>query len=81
MVPLMDVAASYAAKADVFLVVGTSMIVYPAASLIHYVPMETMKFVVDPKLPDIGQLPYLKMIQDKASTGMEVVKKELLEMF
>jgi NAD-dependent deacetylase len=81
MVPLMDVAASYAAKADVFLVVGTSMVVYPAASLIHYVPMETMKFVVDPKLPDIGQLPYLKMIQDKASTGMEVVKKELLEMF
>jgi NAD-dependent deacetylase len=81
MVPLMDVAASYAAKADVFLVVGTSLVVYPAASLIHYVPMETMKFVVDPKLPDIGQLPYLKMIQDKASTGMEVVKKELLEMF
>lgn len=81
MVPLMDVAASYAGKADVFLVVGTSMVVYPAASLIHYVPMETMKFVVDPKLPDIGQLPYLKMIQDKASTGMEVVKKELLEMF
>lgn len=81
MVPLMDVAASYAAKADVFLVVGTSMVVYPAASLIHYVPMETMKFVVDPKLPDIGQLPFLKMIQDKASTGMEVVRKELLEMF
>jgi NAD-dependent deacetylase len=80
MVPLMDVAASYAAKADVFLVVGTSMVVYPAASLIHYVPMETMKFVVDPKLPDIGQLPYMKMIQDKASTGMEIVKKELLEM-
>jgi NAD-dependent deacetylase len=77
MVPLMDVAASYAAKADVFLVVGTSMVVYPAASLIHYVPMETMKFVVDPKLPDIGQLPYLKMIQDKASTGMESCKKRI----
>lgn len=81
MVPLMDVAAQYAAKADVFLVVGTSMVVYPAASLIHYVPLEAMKFVVDPKLPDIGHLPYLKMIQDKASTGMEIVKKELLEIF
>jgi NAD-dependent deacetylase len=42
--------------------------------------METMKYVVDPKLPDIGHLPYLKMIQDKASTGMEKVRKELLEM-
>jgi NAD-dependent deacetylase len=80
MVPLMDVAAQVAAQADVFLVVGTSMVVYPAASLIHYVPMETMKYVVDPKLPDIGHLPYLKMIQDKASTGMEIVRKELLEM-
>jgi NAD-dependent deacetylase len=80
MVPLMDVAAQVAAQADIFLVVGTSMIVYPAASLIHYVPMETMKYVVDPKLPDIGHLPYLKMIQDKASTGMEKVRKELLEM-
>jgi NAD-dependent deacetylase len=80
MVPLMDVAAQVAAKADVFLVVGTSMVVYPAASLIHYVPAETMKYVVDPKLPDIGHLPYLKMIQDKASTGMEQVRKELLEM-
>jgi NAD-dependent deacetylase len=80
MVPLMDVAAEIAAKADVFLVVGTSMVVYPAASLIHYVPMEAMKYVIDPKLPDIGQLPYLKMIQEKASTGMEKVRRELMEM-
>jgi NAD-dependent deacetylase len=80
MVPLMEVAAQHAAQADIFLVVGTSMVVYPAASLIHYVPMETMKYVVDPKLPDIGQLPFLKMIQEKASTGMDKVKKELLEM-
>jgi NAD-dependent deacetylase len=80
MVPLMDVAAQYASQADIFLVVGTSMVVYPAASLIHYVSMEAVKYVVDPKLPDIGNLPYLKMIQDKASTGMEKVKAELLEL-
>lgn len=80
MVPLMDKAAQYAAKADIFLVVGTSMVVYPAASLIHYVPMEAMKYVVDPKLPDIGHLPYLKMIQDKAGTGLEKIKSELLDL-
>lgn len=80
MVPLMDVAAHHASKADIFLVVGTSMVVYPAAGLIHYVPHDTMKYVVDPKLPDIGNMPFLKMIEDKASTGMEKVKKELLEL-
>jgi NAD-dependent deacetylase len=80
MVPLMDVAAHHASAADIFLVVGTSMVVYPAAGLINYVPYESMKYVVDPKLPDIGNIPYIKMIADKASTGMETVKRELLEL-
>ncbi|HEY9046353.1 MAG TPA: NAD-dependent deacylase [Ohtaekwangia sp.] len=80
MVPLMEVAAHHAGEADIFLVVGTSMVVYPAAGLINYVPYESMKYVVDPKLPDIGNIPYVKMIADKASTGMEIVKRELLEL-
>jgi NAD-dependent deacetylase len=80
MVPLMEVAATHAAQADIFLVVGTSLVVYPAAGLIDYVPFETQKFVVDPKLPEVRQMPYLKMIQDKASTGMEKVKAELLQL-
>ena len=80
MVPLMEVAAHHAGAADIFLVVGTSMVVYPAAGLINYVPYESMKYVVDPKLPDVGNIPYVKMIADKASTGMETVKRELLEL-
>jgi NAD-dependent deacetylase len=80
MVPLMEVAATHAAEADIFLVVGTSLVVYPAAGLIDYVRFDTLKFVVDPKLPDVRQMPYLKMIQDKASTGMEKVKQELLQL-
>jgi NAD-dependent deacetylase len=80
MVPLMEVAAEQASKAEVFLVVGTSLVVYPAAGLINYVPFETLKYVVDPNLPDIGNIPYVKMIQDKASTGMEKVRQELLEL-
>jgi NAD-dependent deacetylase len=80
MVPLMEVAAMHASHADIFLIVGTSMAVYPAAGLINYVQYETVKYVVDPKLPDIPTMPYLKMIEDKASTGMEKVRRELLEM-
>jgi NAD-dependent deacetylase len=80
MVPLMEVATMHASQADVFLVVGTSMVVYPAAGLIHYVGHDVMKYVVDPKLPDIKAMPFLKMIEDKASTGMETVRTELLSL-
>lgn len=78
MVPMMDVAAAYAAAADIFIVVGTSMVVYPAAGLIHYVPHDSMKYIVDPKLPDVGNLPFTRLIEDKASTGLEVVWRELV---
>jgi NAD-dependent deacetylase len=80
MVPLMDVAAYHASQADIFLVVGTSMVVYPAAGLIDYVQYETPKFVVDPSLPDMKQVPYLTMIAEKASTGMEKVRIELMNL-
>jgi NAD-dependent deacetylase len=47
-VPMMDRAIEIAKSADFFVVVGTSLEVYPAASLIDYVPYESLKFVVDP---------------------------------
>jgi NAD-dependent deacetylase len=78
MVPLMDVAADHAANADFFVVVGTSMVVYPAAGLISYVPHDALKFVVDPKLPEMGNVPSLQMVAEKASTGMEKVKQALM---
>lgn len=79
MVPMIEVAARIAADADIFLVVGTSLVVYPAAGLIHYVRPEVPKFVVDPNLPDVGSIPYTTMIAEKASVGMEIVKQKLAE--
>ncbi|HEX8039629.1 MAG TPA: NAD-dependent deacylase [Chryseosolibacter sp.] len=79
MVPMMDVAAKYAAKADIFIVVGTSMVVYPAASLIHYVPHDSMKYIVDPKRPDVGNIPFTTFVEEKASTGMEKIWNWLVE--
>lgn len=78
MVPMMEVAARCASKADIFIIVGTSMVVYPAAGLIQYVPYDTMKYIVDPKRPDVGNVPFTKFIEDKASTGMERVMRELV---
>lgn len=79
MVPMIEVAVRIAADADIFLVVGTSLVVYPAAGLIHYVRQEAPKFVVDPNLPDVGSIPYTTMIAEKASVGMEIVKQKLAE--
>ncbi len=50
MVPEMDRAMQIAETADIFLVIGTSMQVYPAAGLIHYVPDHCEIFVIDPML-------------------------------
>lgn len=79
-VPMIETASAIASEADIFLVVGTSLVVYPAAGLIHYVRRELPKFVVDPNLPDIGATPYTTMIAEKAGTGMEIVKQKLTEL-
>ncbi|MCL1669229.1 NAD-dependent deacylase [Elizabethkingia ursingii] len=50
MVPEMENAATIASAADVLLVIGTSLQVYPAASLLHYVPAGCEIFVIDPQL-------------------------------
>lgn len=77
-VPMIEVAADIASGADVFLVVGTSMVVYPAAGLIDYVPDHVKKYVVDPKKPEILHVPNLEFIAEKASSGMEKIRKLLL---
>ncbi len=80
MVPMMDVAVSYAAQADIFLVAGTSLVVYPAAGLIHYVPRYVPKFVVDPNIPDVHSVPNVTTISEKAGSGLEKLKKKLFEL-
>ena len=78
MVPLMEVAAVHASRADIFVVVGTSMAVYPAAGLIDYVPYDTPKYIVDPKVPDLRNIPLLNVVAEKASTGMVKVREALM---
>lgn len=78
-VPMIEVAADLASTSDIFLVVGTSMVVYPAAGLINYVPDRVKKYVVDPNRPDLLHVPNLEFIAEKASTGMKKVKEILLK--
>lgn len=76
-VPEMENAVKIASGADIFLVIGTSMQVYPAAGLIHYVPSHSEIYVIDPHLPNI----YTKndnYFRIAATEGMEKLKDKLI---
>lgn len=73
-VPMMEKAALLAKDADLFLIAGTSLVVYPAAGLVNYVPFHVPKFVVDKKLPYLSLAQNIVSIEKSATEGM----KELL---
>lgn len=76
-VPEMEKAAEIASQADLFLVIGTSMQVYPAAGLIHEVPNDCEIFVIDPNL----ETAYTKkenFFKTTATDGMKKLKNILL---
>lgn len=69
-VPMIPVAAELCTKADIFLLVGSSLAVYPAAGLIDFVPSETPKYIIDPKIPFVQGYRNVIKIEDKAIAGM-----------
>ncbi|WP_442846013.1 SIR2 family NAD-dependent protein deacylase [Leeuwenhoekiella sp. H156] len=77
LVPLLEPAIELTAKADCIIIVGTSMQVYPAASLINYAKPEAQIYFIDPK-PNIASQNNLKVIAEKASAGVPIVVEELL---
>ncbi len=74
-VPAISDAIPMVKAADIFVVIGTSMNVYPAAGLIHYVKPNTPVFLIDPKPVDVYQK--VIFIQEKAGKGLEILTKEL----
>ena len=78
-VPKLDEAIELVEQADIFIAIGTSLNVYPAASLIHYTKPGAQCFFIDPKQPDTTPPYYFKFIQAKASDGVPVLIEELLK--
>lgn len=80
-VPMLEPAAELAAGADVFLIVGTSLQVYPAASLMVFASRHIPFYYIDPA-PQINwelqQMPNLTIISEPASTGVPKVVRELM---
>lgn len=75
-VPMIDRAMEICESADILVIVGTSMQVYPAAGLMHYVPQETSIYFIDPK-PSIASKHNLTVIPETATIGLERLIKIL----
>lgn len=76
-VPLIETAANIMSTADIFVLVGTSLQVYPAAGLIHYVPLDVPKYIIDRKIPPIDALPNMQLIEQPATEGVQTLLKQL----
>ncbi|WP_207420980.1 SIR2 family NAD-dependent protein deacylase [Desertivirga brevis] len=77
-VPMIEPAAKICSRADIFIILGTSLNVYPAAGLSDFVPADAEKILIDPKVPDV-YLPKLRTVAEKASVGVPSVVEELLK--
>lgn len=77
-VPAIGKAVSIVEKANVLIIVGTSLQVYPAASLMNFAPIDVPVYYIDPKPAAIYDLPNkLTVIAEMASKGMKTVQKNL----
>lgn len=76
-VPMIEEAANVCAHADLFILVGSSLAVYPAAGLINYVPRSVPKYIIDPKIPYLPSDHFIK-IEEKATVGVPLLITELL---
>lgn len=77
-VPMIEPAIAEVEQADVFVVIGTSLNVYPAAGLLHYVPRQTPVYLIDPNEVRVPEGCPVQVIQQGASAGMEQLKRILL---
>jgi NAD-dependent deacetylase len=76
MVPMMEEAARYVGECDILIVIGTSLVVYPAASLVHHAHPGTKIYVIDPNQPEIFGMQDVEFITETAAAGTpELVKK------
>lgn len=81
-VPMFDTACKIVAKADILVVVGTSLAVYPAASLVHYVRREIPIYLVDPGNPETQLIRNpLTHIKERGAVGVPMLVEKLRHEF
>lgn len=78
-VPMIETAVHYTEQADIFVIIGTSLNVYPAAGLLNYVPYGVPVYLIDPKEVKISSGRQVNVIRKGASEGVYELKKILLK--
>lgn len=78
-VPMMEPAIRLASQADIFVVIGTSLQVYPAASLIHYISEDCPLYVIDPNADNFSVPSNTHILSYNATEGTQLLKKKLAE--
>lgn len=79
-VPLMEYAATLVSEADYLLVIGTSLQVYPAASLIHYAPDNCLIYLIDPKAEFVHYKTNITIIKETAGKAVPLLVDHLLSL-
>lgn len=80
-VPALEEAVSIVQNADILIIIGTSLQVYPAAGLMNFANENIPVYYIDPKPAEIYDLPNkIKIIATTGSKGMKIVEKELMKM-
>jgi len=77
-VPMMHEAVAQCKLADIFLIIGTSLQVYPAAGLIDYIPHQAHKFLIDPAADELNRNVNITNVAEKASSRVPKIVKQLL---
>ncbi|GAB3012580.1 SIR2 family NAD-dependent protein deacylase [Spirosoma pulveris] len=77
-VPMMDIALDITEEADIFIVVGTSLNVYPAAGLVYAVRNGVPVYVVDPIIPDMHKKNNVTFIAEPATVGLTRLADQLI---
>ncbi len=71
MVPLLEDAAYIVQETDILVIIGTSMQVYPAASLIHFAPEDCPIYVINPDIPNMVKAENIHLMEEPATSGMQ----------
>lgn len=76
-VPNIEKACELASQADIFVVIGTSLVVYPAAGLINFVRPGVPIYYIDPNPADVSGIPDVTVIREPATKGMQTLERLL----
>lgn len=77
-VPEIERAIPIIQQCDILLIIGTSLLVYPAAGLVNYSKHDALKWLIDPHQLALPRIPSLTFINETATVGMAMLLKKLI---